>query len=55
MIKKVFLYKISLEKPNIRFWLILIFAIGILTGFQTAKNHHKCNFIFPTWYSCFFF
>lgn len=37
MIKKVFLYKISLEKPNIRFWLISIFAIGILTGFQTAN------------------
>ena len=37
MIKKILLSQLSLEMPNIRFWFILIFATGILTGFQTAN------------------
>ena len=37
MIKKILLSQLSLELPNIRFWLILTFAIGILVGFQTAN------------------
>ena len=37
MIRKILLSQLSLEMPNIRFWFILIFATGILTGFQTAN------------------
>ena len=37
-LKSLLKYQISLEKPNIRYWMIFLFAVGILTGFLSENN-----------------
>ena len=43
--------QILLEKPNIRYWMIITFAIGILTGFLT-DNSSKILLVILSIFSC---
>ena len=43
--------QVLLEKPNIRYWMIITFAIGILTGFL-ADNSYKILLVILSIFSC---